>query len=149
MPNRPTEQQRVGDDSSEPEENRGSFERVISERLKRIIGTSAKNVSADAVRQLVSELKLSKEALNNVFTQLDETKSGVYRAISREVRELVERTSLSDEIAKALSLLSLEVKMEVRFKPSASRDREEKPASVQFRVNNPGSQEAIEEKHKG
>ncbi|MEN9579677.1 MAG: hypothetical protein RJA70_2686 [Pseudomonadota bacterium] len=66
----------------------------------------------------MGELKLPKEALNYTISQLDETKNGVYRVIAKELHDLFERTNLSEELAKALSSLSLEVKMEVRFKPT-------------------------------
>jgi ATP-dependent protease Clp ATPase subunit len=99
-------------------EDRTPLERLVPELLKRVIETGTKNLSSDAVRQLVRELKLPKDALNYTFTQLDETKNGVYRILAKEVREILERTNLSEELAKALSLLTLEVKMDVRFKPS-------------------------------
>lgn len=102
---------------------RGVNERTIAERLfpellKKVIETGTKNLSSDTVRQVLSELKLPREALHYTFSQLDETKNGVYRAIGKEVHDLLERTNLAEELAKALSLLSLEVKMEVRFKPT-------------------------------
>jgi hypothetical protein len=86
-----------------------------------MIEAGTKNLGSDALRQMLGELKLpreAREALSHTLSQLDETKNGVYRAISKEVRELLDRTSLAEELAKALSLLTLEVKMEVRFKPS-------------------------------
>lgn len=93
----------------------------MSELLRRAIEAGIKNLPADAVRQLVGELKLPKEVISHTVTQLDETKQGVYRAIGREVHDLFERTNLAEELAKALSLLSLEIKMEVRFKPSHNK----------------------------
>ncbi len=82
----------------------------------------------------MSELKLPKEALTQALSQLEETRSGVYRAVSREVRELLERTSLSEELARALSLLTLEVKMEVRFKPSTMATQKTSPISAKVKV---------------
>lgn len=98
--------------------DRTPLERIVPELLKRVVETGTKNLSAEALRQLVGELKLPKEALSYTFSQLDETKNGVYRIIGKEVRDILEKTNLSEEIAKALSLLTLEMKMEVRFKPS-------------------------------
>jgi hypothetical protein len=98
--------------------DRPTPERLVPEILRRVIEAGTKNLGPDAIRQLVNDLKLPREALSHTLSQLDETKNGVYRAISKEVRELLDRTSLADELAKALSLLTLEVKMEVRFKPS-------------------------------
>jgi hypothetical protein len=108
-------------DPAEPPDapERSPLDRLIPELLKKVIETGAKNLSSDTVRQLLSELKLPREALHYTFSQLDETKNLLYRAISKEVRDVLERTNLAEELAKALSLLSLEVKMEVRFKPTS------------------------------
>lgn len=98
---------------------RTPLDRLIPELLKKVIETGAKNLSSDTVRQLLSDLKLPREALHYTFSQLDETKNLLYRAISKEVHDVLERTNIAEELAKALSLLSLEVKMEVRFKPTS------------------------------
>lgn len=98
---------------------RSPLDRLIPELLKKVIETGAKNLSSDTVRQLLSDLKLPREALHYTFSQLDETKNLLYRAISKEIRDVLERTNIAEELAKALSLLSLEVKMEVRFKPTS------------------------------
>lgn len=108
--------------SSQPPENdpsdRRTLERLVPELLRRVLETGTKNVTPESIRNMLGELKLSRESLNATFSQLDETKNGLTRALTREFRELLDRTSIGDELAKALSLLTLEVKMEVRFKPS-------------------------------
>jgi hypothetical protein len=117
--------------------DRPAAERILPEILRRVIEAGTKNLGSDAIRQLVGELKLpreAREALSHTLSQLDETKNGVYRAISKEVRELLDRTSLAEELAKALSLLTLEVKMEVRFKPSTfDTNSKGLDASVRFK----------------
>ncbi len=114
-------------------EERSTLERIVPELLKRVIETGTKNLSQDTMQKLIGELKLPKDALHYTISQLDETKSGIYRVLAKELHDLFDRTNLADEIAKALSLLSLEVKMEVRFKPTkleAKTKREsESPAS--------------------
>lgn len=99
--------------------DRSRLERLIPELLKKVIETGSKNLSPEAVRQVLGELKLPKEALHYTFSQLDETKNGVYRLMAKELRELFERTNIAEELARALSLLSLEIKMQVRFKPTS------------------------------
>lgn len=95
------------------------LERLFPELLKRVIETGTRNLSPEAVRQVLGDLKLPREALHYTFSQLDETKNGVYRIVAKELHDLFERTNIAEEVAKALSLLSLEVKMEVRFKPTS------------------------------
>jgi hypothetical protein len=114
--------------------DRPAAERVVPEILRRVIEAGTRNLGPEGLRQMLSELKLPREALSYTLSQLDETKNGVYRAISKELRELFEKTSLSEELARALSLLTLEVKMEVRFKPS-SLDGKGLDASVRFKRN--------------
>jgi hypothetical protein len=122
--------------SSPPGESsdRKTADRLVPELVRRLIETGAKNLTSDHLRQMLSELKLPKEALSQALMQLEETRSGVYRSVSREVREILERTSLSEELAKALSLLTLEVKMEVRFKPSSMSPPQVSPLTAKVRV---------------
>ena len=60
----------------------------------------------ESVRNLVGELKLPKEALGVLLSQLDETKNGLYRAVAKEVRDFLEQTNFAEELAKVLTTLS-------------------------------------------
>ena len=114
----PTEDPREPSEERARDGERRTLERIVPELIKRIIETGTKNLPPDVVQKLVGELKLPKEALSYTISQLDETKNGIYRVIAKELHDLFDRTNLADEFAKALSLMSLEVKMEVRFKPT-------------------------------
>ncbi|HTV21431.1 MAG TPA: hypothetical protein VMG12_22240 [Polyangiaceae bacterium] len=96
---------------------------MLSELLKRLVDAGAKNLSAEPMRQLLAEMKLPKDALlhllsQHLLIQLEETKENVYRLISRELKDLLERTNVAEEIASALTRLSLDVTMRVRFSPT-------------------------------
>src|SRR5690606_32039743 len=54
----------------------------------------------------------------HLLIQLEETTENVYRLISRELKDLLERTNVAEEIASALTRLSLDVTMRVRFSPT-------------------------------
>ena len=69
----------------------------------------------------MGEMRLPKELLALMFAQLDETKTGLYRVFAREIRDFLEHTNFSDEIARVLTTLSFEIKTEVRFVPNDSR----------------------------
>jgi hypothetical protein len=114
--------------------DRGTSERIVPELLKRLLEVGVKNLPADAMRQLVGDLRIPKEVIAQTVSQLDETKQGVYRAIGREVHDLLERTNLAEELAKALSLLSLEIKMEVRFKPGHNTKSDEPSVTTEVSV---------------
>lgn len=131
-----------------PPDERSPLERIVPEVLKRVIESGTKNLNTESLRHLLGDLKLPKESLQYLLTQLDETKHGIQRTVAREVREILERTSLADELAKALSLLTLEVKMEVRFKPSSVQTKVDgAPLSTSVRVkrSNPEDTEPNEE----
>ena len=124
---------------------RGPADGVLSELLKRLIEAGAKNLSAEPMRQLLAEMKLPKDALlhllsQHLMIQLEETKENVYRLVSRELKSLLERTNVADEIASALTRLSLDVTMRVRFSPTEGATptlrvkvtpRDEEPAAVE------------------
>jgi hypothetical protein len=72
-------------------------------------------------RQLVGELKLPRDILSLMLTQIDETKTGLYRVVARETRDFLEHTNFAEEFARVLTTLSFEIKTEVRFIPNDSR----------------------------
>lgn len=100
-------------------------ERLVPELIKRIIEAGVDRLSEgpENVRRVVSDLKLPREVLSAVLSQLDETKSGLYRVVAREVRDILKDTSLADELAKALTSLSFEIRTTVRFVPNDARKR--------------------------
>ncbi len=72
------------------------------------------------MRQLLADMKIPKDALlhllsQHLLIQLEETKQNVYRMVARELKVLLERTNVADEIASALTRLSLDVTMQVKF----------------------------------
>lgn len=126
--------------------NRGPMDGVLSELLKRVVEAGAKNLSAEPMRQLLAEMKIPKDALlhllsQHLLLQLEESKQNVYRLVARELKVLLERTNLADEIAGALTRLSVDVTMQVRFsardgetpsvrvKISKEKEKEEDPPS--------------------
>lgn len=99
--------------------SKGPTDGVLSELLKRLVDAGA-NLSAEPMRQLLAEMKIPKDALlhllsQHLLIQLEETKQNVYRMVARELKVLLERTNVADEIASALTRLSVDVTMQVRF----------------------------------
>jgi len=108
-------------EESEREQRR--LERLIPEIMRRALEAGYEKLNTENVRQLVSDLKLPKEALSVLLGQLDETKNGLYRAVAKEVRDFLDHTNFAEEITKALTALSFEIKTEVRFIPNDARAR--------------------------
>jgi hypothetical protein len=114
-----------GPDLPESEVDRRRLERLIPDLVKRILEAGLDRLSEgpDSVRRVVGELRLPREALSAILSQLDETKTGLYRVVAKEVRDILEQTNFAEEITRALTALSFEIRTEVRFIPNDARGR--------------------------
>lgn len=97
----------------------------------------------EVLKQALAELRLPKEALLVLLSQLDETKNGLYRAVAREVRDFLERSNVSDELARVLTKLSFEIRTEVRFVPNKA-GQPRPTISSQVRAASPQQPDATE-----
>ena len=106
--------------SDREERERSLLERSLPEVIRRLVEAGYEKLSEgpESLRQMLGELRLPKETLALILPQLEETKHGLYRVVAREVREFLERTNLTEELAQALTRLSFEIKTEVRFVPN-------------------------------
>src|SRR5512138_831739 len=80
--------------------DKSRLERIVPELVKRIVDAGVEKLvdGPENLRQLLSELKLPKDAMLLLTSQLDETKKDITRVLAREVREFLERASLADEL---------------------------------------------------
>jgi hypothetical protein len=103
--------------------DRRRLERLLPELIKRVLETGLEKLAEapQNARHLVEEMKLPKEILSLLLSQLDDTKTGLYRVVARETRDFLEHTNFAEEVARVLTALSFEVKTEVRFIPNDSR----------------------------
>lgn|GEM_PF-1188013 len=110
----------VAPEDSIPEER--ERERIVPELLRRMLEAGYEKLSdgPENLRQFVSDLKLPKEALALLLAQVEDGRHGLYRAVAGEVREFLQRTTLSEEIKRAISGLTLEIKTEIRVVPKES-----------------------------
>jgi hypothetical protein len=120
-------------DTEERDESR--LERALREAVRKLVEAGFERLSEgpENVRNLVSELKLPKETLGALFGTLDETKNGLYRVVAREVRDFLEHSNLAEDLVRALTALSFEIKTEVRFIPNDARPNRPTP-DVRSRV---------------
>ncbi len=119
-------------------ERRGLFERAVPELVKRVMERAVESgveklteltERPETLRNFVGELKLPKEMLGDVYAQIDDTKNGLYRVVAKEIRDVLQQTQIAEEIVKALTKLSFEIKTEIRFVPNDKPDAEgEAPA---------------------
>jgi uncharacterized protein YeaO (DUF488 family) len=123
-------------DSSEPREGREGtrrlVERLLREGVRKAVEKGVEQITEtpDNVRQFVHDLKLPREVASLMFQQIDETKNGLYRAVAKEIRDFLNQTNVTEEVVKALTTLSFEIKTEIRFIPNdqkAEGDKAVKP----------------------
>jgi len=108
---------------SDSEKNNGSdgsiFEKVMPDSVKRRIEAGMETMLKDKrLKNFVGELKLPKEIVNHILHQVDETKQSAVGIIGKEMRLFLEKTNLSEELAKLLTQISFQIKTEVKFVPN-------------------------------
>lgn len=81
-------------------------------------GSEESTRSSDGFRARLGGVKLPREVVNFILAQVDTTKREFLRIASNEVRVFLESVDLGGEVAKILTSLSFEVRMEVRFIPN-------------------------------
>jgi hypothetical protein len=120
-------------ESEKPDADKGRlFERVFPEILKRVLeravesGASRLAEGPENLRHFVQDMKLPKEVLHYLYTQIDDTKTGLYRVVAKEIRDVLEHTQFADELTKVLTKLSFEIKTEIRFIPNDAAKSTEK-----------------------
>lgn len=107
----------------EPEHHgkrRGRLDSVISELFKRAVelGVEKATEAPESFKHFVNERKLPKEAAAYIFSQVEDTKNGVFSVVAREMREFLERANLAHEAQKMLTSLQFEVNTTIRFRPA-------------------------------
>jgi hypothetical protein len=106
------------------QERKRRFERAIPVVLKRVLeralesGASRLAEGPENLRHLLQDLKLPKDVLHYLYTQVDDTKNGLYRVVAKEIRDVLENTQFAEELTKVLTKLSFEIKTEIRFIPN-------------------------------
>lgn len=120
----------TGDEPEDPERRR-RFERTVPDVFRRVIeraleaGVEKLTEAPENLRDLISELKLPKEASGYFYEQIDDTKKGVYRIVAKEIRDVLEHINFADEIATVLTKLQFEVNTTIRFVPNEGAEDHE------------------------
>ncbi|GAC1300917.1 MAG: hypothetical protein NVSMB1_26940 [Polyangiales bacterium] len=74
----------------------------------------------ESIKSYLSDSKLPKEIVSAIFSQLDDTKNGLFRVVAKEIRAFLEATDFQRELQKLLTTVSFEIKTEIRFIPNDS-----------------------------
>lgn len=95
-----------------------SLEGLVPDILRRTSHEGEAGEEGEGLRARLSDRKLPREAVSFILGQVDTTKREFLRILSREIRLFLENMDLGGELAKILTSLSFEVRMEVRFIPN-------------------------------
>jgi ribosomal protein S6 len=103
-----------------PKGVRQRLEAFVPELVKKTItaGMGAVFTTEEGLRRLSKEITLPKEVASYIVNTASTTKDELLRIIAGEVREFLQTINLSEEIARMLTMLSFEVKTEIRFIPN-------------------------------
>ncbi|MDY0001628.1 MAG: hypothetical protein RBU30_10065 [Polyangia bacterium] len=98
--------------------------RMVPDLVKRLFvaGMGALFTSEEGIRRLASEFSLPKDVANYLIAQGRSTKNEMFRIMAREFREFLNSINLGQEITKALTSLTFEVKMQIRLLPNERMD---------------------------
>ena len=104
---------------------RGRLEGILPDTLKRAMlsGLGALFVTEETIRSAVSDMRLPKEAVGYILNQADNSKEQLFSLVANEVGRYLERLDLSEETAKILSKLTLEVNTKISFSPSLDNEK--------------------------
>ncbi len=106
------------DDANDGRKRR--LEGVIPEIIKRAVERGVeKAVEAPGdLRSFVNDLKLPKEIVHYIFSQVDDTKNGLFRVVAKEMRDFLEHTNFAGEMQKLLTTVQFEINTTIRFSPN-------------------------------
>jgi len=102
---------KTSENNSKEESGRRLFSRLIDSGLELLVSTGENNEKSG-----IKPLALPKELINYFFSQMDRGKSEIVSMVGREFKRFLEATDLSEEVVKAMSQMSVEVKAEIKFK---------------------------------
>ena len=126
---------RISDEEFEGERFR-KLEHILPELFKKVVESGYKNLPGrPEVAKILQDMKLPKEAMGYLLSQIDDTTGSVQKAVAREIREFLEGANLAEELTKVLTAISFEIRTEVRFIPNEQKSGRKTPkADVKAKV---------------
>jgi hypothetical protein len=108
------------EDDAIPDAVRKRLETFVPELVRRTFaaGMGALFTTEEGIRKITKDMPLPKDVAGYLASTAATTKDEVMRIMAREIREFLQTVNLSEEIAKMLTMLSFEVKTEIRFIPN-------------------------------
>jgi hypothetical protein len=150
----PEENDEELDDDGIPDAIRRRLETFVPELVRKSFaaGLGALFTTEEGIRKITKEMPMPKELAGYLASTAGAGKDEVMRVMAREVREFLQTVNFSEEIAKMLTMLSFEVKTEIRFIPNDEKFGGVEPdvkAKVRVKKNGEDAREESEERPKG
>lgn len=103
--------------AAEEEASRGAG---VGDLVRRALlaGVGAVFMTEEQIRRSVHELKLPKEAFGYIAGQAEKTRAEAARILRKELRRFLNSDAFKQQVADLLSGVTLEIKADVRLKPS-------------------------------
>ncbi|MBI3179411.1 MAG: hypothetical protein HYZ27_07095 [Deltaproteobacteria bacterium] len=120
------------DDSGGRDDPRGGLTDSIRKAL--LTGLSAVFMTEEGIRNVLSDMRLPKEALGYIAQQTDRTRRELFRAVNQEIKNFLKGVDWNREVRKALVGLKVEVKAIVRF-----REDERATPEISVRLRDSGA----------
>lgn len=91
----------------------------IPDLIRKAVSSSIRSVlSSEETMRKIAAAVIPKDAVNYLFSQLDNSKNEILRIFGKELRQFLERINLGQELQKILTSVSFEIKTEIRFIPN-------------------------------
>ena len=122
---------------------RQRLEHLVPELVKKTItaGMGAVFSTEEGIRKIAREVNIPGVA-GYLSSSADGAKDKVFEIIARETREFLSNMNFTEEVAKILTTLSLEVKTEIRFIPNSERLGGAQPdVKASVRIKRAGSED--------
>jgi hypothetical protein len=118
-------------DPGDPRRRR--LEGVIPDLLKRAVekGVEKATEAPDSLKHLVGDMKLPKEVVALLLSQVDDTKNGLFRVVAKEMRDFLEQTNLTGELQSLLTTVQFEINTTIRFSPNDQTAKDGAPGGAE------------------
>lgn len=113
-------EEEIEEDDGIPDAVRRRLETFVPELVRKTFaaGLGAAFATEEGIRRITKDIPQAKDVVDYVASTAGATKDDVMRMMARETREFLQTVNFSEEIAKMLTMLSFEVKTEIRFIPN-------------------------------
>lgn len=89
----------------------------VAESLRKVLvsGLSAVLMTEEGIRQVVSDLRLPKDAMGYLYQQAERSRREVTRIVGEEVKHFLQTTDMAGLLRKSLSGMRVEVHAQLKF----------------------------------